>query len=203
MTKSCLTLLYPMDFSPPGSSDHCISQSRVWKCLPFPGLPSWLRGKESTYNAGDVGLIPALAGSPGGGRGNPLQHSCLGNPRTEEPGGLQTIGLQRAGHDWSNCTHTCTHFLLQSIFLTQGLNPSLLHWQADSLPLSQQGSPEWYYFLHFTDKETDTTIKIYYSVINIMYGRVIFPKFQRLCCIIYVCMCATCYIYTYKYCRNK
>ena len=27
------------------------------------------------------------------------------------------------------------------IFLTQGLNPCLLHWQANSLPLSHQGSP--------------------------------------------------------------
>ena len=27
------------------------------------------------------------------------------------------------------------HFLLQGIFLTQGLNPHLLHWQADSLHL--------------------------------------------------------------------
>ena len=33
------------------------------------------------------------------------------------------------------------HFLLQGIFLTQGLNPLLLHWQADSVPLSHQGSP--------------------------------------------------------------
>ena len=33
------------------------------------------------------------------------------------------------------------HFLLQGIFLTQELNPCLLHWQADSLPLSQLGSP--------------------------------------------------------------
>ena len=32
------------------------------------------------------------------------------------------------------------HFLLQGIFLTQGLNPHLLHWQADSLPLSHLGS---------------------------------------------------------------
>ena len=32
------------------------------------------------------------------------------------------------------------HFLLQGIFPTQGLNPHLLHWQADSLPLSQQAS---------------------------------------------------------------
>ena len=41
------------------------------------------------------------------------------------------------------------HFLLQGIFLTQGLNLNLrrlLHWQADSLPLSHLGSPrtlEW------------------------------------------------------------
>ena len=33
------------------------------------------------------------------------------------------------------------HFLLQRIFLTQGSNPSLLHWQVDSLLLSHQGSP--------------------------------------------------------------
>ena len=33
-------------------------------------------------NAGDikdVGLIPELGGSPGGGHGNPLQYYCLGN----------------------------------------------------------------------------------------------------------------------------
>ena len=36
------------------------------------------------------------------------------------------------------------HFLLQGIFPNQGYNPHvlcLLHWQADSLPLSQMGSP--------------------------------------------------------------
>ena len=33
------------------------------------------------------------------------------------------------------------HFLLQGIFLTQGSNPHVLHWQADSLVLSHQGSP--------------------------------------------------------------
>ena len=32
------------------------------------------------------------------------------------------------------------HFLLQGIFPTQGWNLHLLHWQADSLPLSHQGS---------------------------------------------------------------
>ena len=39
-------------------------------------------------------------------------------------------------------TGVSCHFLLQGIFLTQGSNSCLLHWQADSLPLSHQGSPE-------------------------------------------------------------
>ena len=33
------------------------------------------------------------------------------------------------------------HFLLQEIFPPQGLNPHLLHWQVDSLPLSHEGIP--------------------------------------------------------------
>ena len=33
------------------------------------------------------------------------------------------------------------HFLLQGIILTQGSSLHLLHWQADSLPLSHPGSP--------------------------------------------------------------
>ena len=32
------------------------------------------------------------------------------------------------------------HFLLQGILLSQGLNPCLLHWQEDSLPLNHLGS---------------------------------------------------------------
>ena len=37
-------------------------------------------GKEATYNAGDMGLIPELGRSPGEGNDDPLQYSCLGNP---------------------------------------------------------------------------------------------------------------------------
>ena len=46
------------------------------------GLPWWLSGKESTCDAGDTGdpgLIPGSGRSPGGGRSNPLQYSCLEN----------------------------------------------------------------------------------------------------------------------------
>ena len=36
--------------------------------------------KESACNAGDPSLIPGLGRSPRGGRGSPLQYSCLENP---------------------------------------------------------------------------------------------------------------------------
>ena len=36
--------------------------------------------KNLTANTGDLGSIPGLGRSPGGGNGNPLQYSCLGNP---------------------------------------------------------------------------------------------------------------------------
>ena len=39
------------------------------------------------------------------------------------------------------------HSLLQGIFHTQGSNPHLLYWQADSLPLNHQGSPLVLYFV--------------------------------------------------------
>ena len=49
----------------------------------------------------DAGSILGSGRSPGGGHGNPLQYSCLRTPWTEEPGGLQSTGSQRVGHDWS------------------------------------------------------------------------------------------------------
>ena len=44
------------------------------------GFPGGSDGKESACNAGDLGSIPELGRSPGGGRGDPLQYSCLENP---------------------------------------------------------------------------------------------------------------------------
>ena len=41
-------------------------------------MAQWL--KNPPANAGDVGSIPGSGRSPGEGRGNPLQDSCLGNP---------------------------------------------------------------------------------------------------------------------------
>ena len=41
------------------------------------GFPGVSDSKESTCNVGDLGWIPELGRSPGGGHGNPLQYSCL------------------------------------------------------------------------------------------------------------------------------
>ena len=67
-----------------------VSRQDYWSgvSLPSPRLDYslyWLPGssvtKEFTCNAGNLGLIPGLGRSPGGGHGNPLQYSCLENPQ--------------------------------------------------------------------------------------------------------------------------
>ena len=53
-----------------GQATHCS----------VPGLPRCPDGRESTCKAGDLGSIPGLGRSPGGGPGNPLQCACPENP---------------------------------------------------------------------------------------------------------------------------
>jgi len=81
VSQSCLTLCHQNDCSTPGFP--------VLHYLPEFALTD---GKASACNAGDPGSIPGLGRSPGEGNGNPLLHSCLENPTTEEPGGLQSTG---------------------------------------------------------------------------------------------------------------
>ena len=53
--------------------------------------------KESTYNAGDSGLIPELGRSPGGEHGNPLQYSCLENPMDRRVWRAKVYGITKSG----------------------------------------------------------------------------------------------------------
>ena len=60
--------------------------------------------KNLSANAGDArdaGSFPGSGRSSGVGNGNPFQYSCLEIPWTEEPGGLQSMGLQTVGHSKS------------------------------------------------------------------------------------------------------
>ena len=63
------------------------------------GLPSSSVGKESACNAEDLGSTPGLGRSPAEGNSNPLHILAWRIPWTEEPGGLQSMGLQGVGHN--------------------------------------------------------------------------------------------------------
>ena len=47
------------------------------------GFPCGSAGKESAFNAGDLGLIPGLGRSHGEGKGYPLQYSGLENSKSQ------------------------------------------------------------------------------------------------------------------------
>ena len=102
----------------------------------------------------------------GEGNGNPLQCSCLENPRDGGAWWAAIYGvaqsrarLKRLSSSSSmdyNSPGSSVHgisqarilewiaiyFLLHGIFHIQGSNPHLLNWQADSLLLSHHGSPD-------------------------------------------------------------
>ena len=69
--------------------------------------PGGSAGKEPTWGAGalrDAGLIPGWGGSPGGGHGNPLQYSCLGNARGRGAGRAAVHGVAESQLGWSTST---------------------------------------------------------------------------------------------------
>ena len=98
VAQSCPTLGDPMDCSLPGSTVHGISRQEYWSGLPFlspgdlpnPGieprspilqtdaLPSEPLGKPTVKPFSNFSSLELLVGE---GNGNPLQCSCLENPR--------------------------------------------------------------------------------------------------------------------------
>ena len=65
------------------------------------GSPGGSDGKASACNVGDLASIPGLGRSSEEGNGYPSTPVFLPGkiPWTEEPGGPQSMGLQRVGHD--------------------------------------------------------------------------------------------------------
>ena len=82
----------------PGSSAGNWRRDR----LPTPvflGFPGGSDGKESACNAGGLGSIPGLGRSPGDRAWQLTPVFWPGeSPWTGEPGGLQSMGLQRVRH---------------------------------------------------------------------------------------------------------
>ena len=60
-------------------------------------------------NAGDAGSVPGLGRVPGGGHGNPLQYSCLGNPMDREAWQAAVYGVAKC---WTQLKQLSTMNLL-------------------------------------------------------------------------------------------
>ena len=130
-----------MNSSPPGSSVHGISQARIWSGLPFPSPGDF-------PHPGIEPMSPALSGgfSIAEPPGKPIICSgnlcCVSCPIVSNslwPHGLQPTRLLYPYDFLGKNPMLGCHSLLQGIFLTQGLNPHLLCWQAGSLPSEPPG----------------------------------------------------------------
>ena len=125
VTQWCPTLCHPMDYIV-----HGILQARIleWVAFPFSRgssqprnqiqvspiacrfFTSWAtskapNGRESAYNATDLGLFPGSGRCPVEGNGKPLHYSFLGNSM----GKRSLLGYSswghRVEHDWVTNTH--------------------------------------------------------------------------------------------------
>ena len=61
-------------------TSYPIRGSFLWQPKGFPDSPSGKVAAWQYRRLRDTGSVPGLGRSPGGGNGNPLQYSCLGNP---------------------------------------------------------------------------------------------------------------------------
>ena len=68
----------------------------------YTGFSSSSDGKESTYNAGDPGLIPRLRRFPGERNGFLLQYSCLENSTDREAKWATVHGVAKSQTRLSN-----------------------------------------------------------------------------------------------------
>ena len=144
VAKSCLTLCNPADYCLPGSSVHGILKARILEWVAVPSS----RGSEkamATHSSTLAWKIPwteepgrlQSTGSLkvghdwvtslsriGGRNGNPLQCSCLENPRD---GGAWWAAVYGVAQSWTWLKRlSSSSSSLQGIFPTQGLNLYLL-----------------------------------------------------------------------------
>ena len=76
----------------------------TFRAVQWWGLPTGCGGEEPTCQRRRHkrrGSVPGSGRSPGAGNGTQSSVLAWEVPWTEEPGGLQSTGLQRAGHDWA------------------------------------------------------------------------------------------------------
>ena len=114
VAQSCPTLCDPMDCNPPDSSVHGIFQIRILELVVIPFSRGSSHPRDWTWVSRIMGRF-FTAEQPGKclviylGLSLPLEKAMAPHsntlawkiPRTEEPDGLQSMGLLRVGHDWA------------------------------------------------------------------------------------------------------
>ena len=104
----------------------------------------WLRGKESACQVS----IPGSGRSPGRGNGNPLQHSCLGNPMDPRAGPLTVYGFKESDRTKRPSTHAHMHMrpweVIGTWILLQNLGPKYDWGERDR---TAQGLRDWLHIL--------------------------------------------------------
>ena len=63
-------------------------------------MAQMVKNSPAMWEACNLGTIPGLGRSPGGGHGNPLQYSCLENPHGQRSLAGYSPWGRRVRHDW-------------------------------------------------------------------------------------------------------
>ena len=105
--------------------------------------------KNLPANAGvvrDMGSIPGVGRSPGGGHGNSLLYSCLENPMDREvwQATVHRVAQNRTWLKW----HSTYIYLMGSWFLDQGSNSCSLKWKHRVLTTGPPGNSQHGMFLN-------------------------------------------------------
>ena len=114
----CFTYIYVYVYMYMYICMYICTYIHIYICLvDFPGGAS---GKEPVCNAGDIrdlGLIPRLGRSPGGGHGSPLQYSCLENPMDRGEWWDTVHKITKSQTQLSDLTHTHVYLYVYYIYI--------------------------------------------------------------------------------------
>ena len=106
---------------PSTANPQSLSLQQTWTCS-WAWSPAQLASQVALeVSAGDVrdmGSIPGLGRSPGGGHGNPFQYSCLENPTDR---GAWWAIVRRVAKSWTQLKQLSMHVCMCCYIFTRGL----------------------------------------------------------------------------------
>ena len=107
MKKVQITEQENYELPPPRNHLFTVTVARAWgKKWTSQVAPVVRDPPAEAGDAGDAGLLPGWGRSPGGGRGNPLQCSCLENPTDR---GAWRVTVHEAAKSWTGLSWTNAH----------------------------------------------------------------------------------------------